>query len=990
MSGSSSPAVSSALLRSLQVAERIPTIMRLHASLRSGNNTLVLLCVWFLFSLPSACYGQCPWARDLKELQSSCICAYNLGHELSVQCDMVDYSLLLNALDRYARATPIDLLYINNSTIAKLEAGSLERVKIQNLQMSGCRIRGVQAGAFRGQEASLKNLNLQNNELGEVPVEALRPLARLALLDLSRNRLRRVPDEAFASLASLTTLKLSDNNLTLAPGAFRGLERSLKNLNLKGTGQKRVPDAVRGLKTLAFLDMSQNALQELGGGADGEADGVLAGLDSLAALNLERNLIDRVADDAFLGVTDTLSSLSLLNNLLAVFPARAINSLRELRVLDVGYNLLAELPEDAFAGTPSLTLLALDGNLLETVPARALRHLNATLRGLSLGSAHLRCDCRLRWVAEWIRHGDLQVTSRERNPQFCGAPAHLRERSFYSIRPDELKCVKDEDEAEDALQPGPTHEIALEDDDDFEPVKPAPEITLPQPPSPTTPRTTPSTTPTRRRVAGRGAGGLAGARPARAVAFGGRGRRRGAPTGPRPPLVLAHPHAHGARLQAAIVQADAAGVGAGAGAGAAEREVVVRSAHRQDNSVVIQWDSFTSNILGFRVVYRLFGDATFKQGPPLEASEREFRIKNVPPQECIVVCVISLEDVNITPQTVPYAQCREVRTVAAPGSNMDKITIAASAAICGTVVIAVVVFVAASRRRSRKLHTLQQHPHAGVGVGVGGGAMTLAPSKGGGGLARWRLGTAGPRGARAWPACCAARRPHPQPRRPALLARHARRLHPAQGLGPGVGVQQPQHPAPARLPHGATGFTYLLVFTFRSMNAGCSIDHQDGGSHFGASLNGAKAVKTRSIADGQSQHSFSNHSGRYTGPYSSGLVNTRPEIRQSRQSLAAVSDHLSRVSYTASHQAHPHAHQAAAAAAAAAHQGASRRQRSRSRSRDHGGGGGGGGGPRPSSRYSTAGSTNTLNYLEPTDWTDHDMDIYMARNTTTRGGLVPL
>lgn len=36
-------------------------------------------------------------------------------------------------------------------------------------------------------------------------------------------------------------------------------------------------------------------------------------------------------------------------------------------------------------------------------------------------------------------------------------------------------------------------------------------------------------------------------------------------------------------------------------------------------------------------------------GPPLAASEREFKIKNVPTQECIVVCVVSLEDVNVTP-----------------------------------------------------------------------------------------------------------------------------------------------------------------------------------------------------------------------------------------------------------------------------------------------------------------------------------------------------
>lgn len=123
----------------------------------------------------------------------------------------------------------------------------------------------------------------------------------------------------------------------------------------------------------------------------------------------------------------------------------------------------------------------------------------------------------------------------------------------------------------------------------------------------------------------------------------------------------------------------------------------MKTAYRQDNSIIIKWDSETTNILGFRVVYRLFGDKSFKQGPPLEASEREFKIKNVPAQECIIVCVISLEEIHVTPDTVPYTQCREVRTEASQSSNLDKITIAASAAICGIIILAVIVFIAASR-----------------------------------------------------------------------------------------------------------------------------------------------------------------------------------------------------------------------------------------------------------------------------------------------------
>ena len=57
-------------------------------------------------------------------------------------------------------------------------------------------------------------------------------------------------------------------------------------------------------------------------------------------------------------------------------------------------------------------------------------------RGLSLGGRFLTCDCRMRWVSEWIRKHELQVTSRERDPKFCGNPQRLRDVSFYQLEPE--------------------------------------------------------------------------------------------------------------------------------------------------------------------------------------------------------------------------------------------------------------------------------------------------------------------------------------------------------------------------------------------------------------------------------------------------------------------------------------------------------------------------------------------------------------------------
>lgn len=79
------------------------------------------------------------------------------------------------------------------------------------------------------------------------------------------------------------------------------------------------------------------------------------------------------------------------------------------QVLDLGFNLLRTLPDSSFHGITSLTLLALDGNPMASLPEEAFRHLNSSLRGLSLGGRFLTCDCKLQWVARWIRDLDLQV-----------------------------------------------------------------------------------------------------------------------------------------------------------------------------------------------------------------------------------------------------------------------------------------------------------------------------------------------------------------------------------------------------------------------------------------------------------------------------------------------------------------------------------------------------------------------------------------------------
>ena len=70
--------------------------------------------------------GQCPWSRDpqVVELQSSCICNSS-GKEgfnaLSVQCQAVNFPMLMSALRTYTSDIILENLYISNTTIGNMK-----------------------------------------------------------------------------------------------------------------------------------------------------------------------------------------------------------------------------------------------------------------------------------------------------------------------------------------------------------------------------------------------------------------------------------------------------------------------------------------------------------------------------------------------------------------------------------------------------------------------------------------------------------------------------------------------------------------------------------------------------------------------------------------------------------------------------------------------------------------------------------------------------
>lgn len=62
---------------------------------------------------------------------------------------------------------------------------------------------------------------------------------------------------------------------------------------------------------------------------------------------------------------------------------------------------------------------------------------------------------------------------------------------------------------------------------------------------------------------------------------------------------------------------------------AEKSDIVLRDIQRNSDSIMLRWESM-KQLAGYRIIYRLFGEDTFRHGPPLAPTEREYRIKHIP------------------------------------------------------------------------------------------------------------------------------------------------------------------------------------------------------------------------------------------------------------------------------------------------------------------------------------------------------------------------
>lgn len=173
----------------------------------------------------------------------------------------------------------------------------------------------------------LQMLELQKNSIDKVPAGVFSHAASLKEINLSNNQISEIEDNAFSELNDLVFIYLEKNHLT-----------TLKRLTFAGAPN---------LKSLRLLDNEIESIE----------DGAL-NLPELTAIFLGSNKIKTLSDDIFSG-TPKLQAIELrLNNIDRI--GRAFDNLKQLVVLDLNSNKIADLNLQKLGELPELFQLLLN------------------------------------------------------------------------------------------------------------------------------------------------------------------------------------------------------------------------------------------------------------------------------------------------------------------------------------------------------------------------------------------------------------------------------------------------------------------------------------------------------------------------------------------------------------------------------------------------------------------------------------------------------
>ncbi|GBB94024.1 hypothetical protein RclHR1_22770003 [Rhizophagus clarus] len=277
----------------------------------------------------------------------------------------------------------------NNITDVPIEIGNL--VNLKRLFLIGNQIMGTLPASFE-KLTSLRKLDIRRNQITNIDVLSSVPNLEVLLIEsnhfslvnegigssitelsLAHSKLNELPDRLLEDLVSLEKLDLSNNQLTKIPNSIGSLKK-LAHFSCKNNTLSALPSEIGSLTALRVLDIHCNNLRSL--------PPEIWYCAGLVTLNVSSNLLEQfpMRPTSFPDVNQSINSvrpnsylskslraLYLGDNVLTTEIFSAVSQFIELRILNLSFNLLDEIPTGGIVN-PHLTELYLSGNEIPSLP----------------------------------------------------------------------------------------------------------------------------------------------------------------------------------------------------------------------------------------------------------------------------------------------------------------------------------------------------------------------------------------------------------------------------------------------------------------------------------------------------------------------------------------------------------------------------------------------------------------------------------------------
>ncbi|CAL4068936.1 unnamed protein product, partial [Meganyctiphanes norvegica] len=363
--------------------------------------------------------------------QVSCPLTRMMSKGLDVVCERASEKILVNAF-KEVREQPFSVYYlkIRNSNLPRIPDYMFTGLEFYNILMKWSHVTFEDIKIIFVVGATLEDQIFHSSNIIQVPTEALRKLDKLTFLNLNFNELSGLEDGVFAGLNNLERLSLYGNRISLISSySFMGVEGLLR-LNLGKNRLKTIPtEAFSNLNKLEVLELHENDITHLESRAfkgiylnrvsvhtsmfrSGQP--VFAELLLLYASNLAA--VDRICKHLKLDFQNNLEWLELGNNRLGRIPTHALQSLRNLRQLDLDSNNISSIPEAAFQGYGNtINYIHFENNQISEISPSSFDDLKS-LEWLTLAHNHIRrlTEEMISSILPEIRHIDLSY-----NPLVC-------------------------------------------------------------------------------------------------------------------------------------------------------------------------------------------------------------------------------------------------------------------------------------------------------------------------------------------------------------------------------------------------------------------------------------------------------------------------------------------------------------------------------------------------------------------------------------------